>query len=166
MGLVSLMSISHAISAAVGAFIGVSVMIAIHPVVLLPASRHPVELTDAQRATKSLRKPVPPLTILLRFVDRETYAKETSADTAAFTNPYGDICTITIPAGWMIDFSPARGFAKWLDVLNEDIFPHEILHCIVGDWHPDWSKIPEAIQRADPDVFDDNGKVIVSEGRK
>lgn len=44
-------------------------------------------------------------------------------------------CTIEIPDSWPIDFIPYENDAWFHDRQNSDTLAHEILHCIIPDWH-------------------------------
>lgn len=74
--------------------------------------------------------------ILLRFVSREEFDKEDGRrGSGAFTKTQGRPCEIWVPEGWTMHFQPYSNNTVWDDRWYGNALGHEILHCMVPDWH-------------------------------
>lgn len=93
-----------------------------------------------------------PMDIQVRIVDREVFEKMMPG-TGAFTFAGRSPCQIVMPAGMSIEFRPKAGRAQWADDYDADVFAHEILHCMIGLWHPAWPDIlADRVERKYPEL--------------
>lgn len=96
----------------------------------------PVELSAAERAAPALIQTLPPTTITLQILPREEFYRRASEPTVlGFAQPGLSPCTISIPEGWEVQFSPGARYARWRNDNNGNTLAHEMLHCVRGHWH-------------------------------
>lgn len=117
-------------------------------------------LPEEQKSSNIAVIETTPLEIKLKILAKEKFETErltpdTVAQTAINTNP----CTIIIPEGWQIYLTLQTGNADWLHSANGQTLAHEIAHCLVGSWHPEYDVLmknrakqtmPLTIERATP----------------
>lgn len=110
-------------------------------------SPSPRELSDAERGAAEIVTPVPSMTVIIHFHPRdEVPAEPWGGQTRIGTDP----CEIDLRADdYAIVAHPAAGSARFEDSLAvaQSNIAHEMLHCIRGFWHPDWSAIEEQQQQ-------------------
>jgi hypothetical protein len=109
-----------------------------------PTRQMPEPFSRAELMADAAHVRVTPGDMTLRVVPRKKFDEDagpTSLSLAAFTRINDNPCTIVIPEGWQIDAVPSRGEAHFADAYNDSVVAHEILHCLRGTWHPDWSVI-------------------------
>jgi hypothetical protein len=135
-----------------GAGANVAAYLPRHTDFVVYSSRIPPELSDAERSAREIVLPVLPIEVRLRFVTDADWElitlsqgrSDVEASTFVFRNP----CEVWFRAAdWTIEANPAKGRAQFqanTERYPDDIalaFPHELLHCMRGGWHPEWSEI-------------------------
>lgn len=104
----------------------------------------PPELSEAERAAWQLIVPMPQVSMTISFVsDREFGEKP---DTAGYTMLGSRPCEFRFRASeWSIVSEPETGYAIFRHPpVDGDPIAHEVLHCLRGNWHPDWREIHAA----------------------
>ncbi len=49
-------------------------------------------------------------------------------------------CRVVIPVGWEVWALPSQGRAGWVNEHDGDTVAHELLHCLRGNWHAEFTK--------------------------
>jgi hypothetical protein len=78
-----------------------------------------------------------PMTIKLVLEPAKQIQQESSPNTVAYAMPHRNPCVIVLPSGQQIEAWPAASTARFVDPQDNDTFAHELLHCMVGAWHPE-----------------------------
>jgi hypothetical protein len=106
-------------------------------------STYPLTLTSTQLSSYALQTfTTQPLDVQLRIASDPVFKSEAIAkDTDAYTFIQAHPCRIVIPAGWKIEYIPMAQYAYWERPFNGDTIAHELLHCYLGNWHAEWTKI-------------------------
>jgi hypothetical protein len=106
-------------------------------------------LTADELGHDSFTQEMPPMDILVRFVDHKDFWREMQQRGAvAYTYPafFKKPCTVTLPAGRTIRAWPRAESAIWdppllSDPQANDVFAHEFLHCLYPNWHAPWTAL-------------------------
>ncbi len=113
-----------------------------------PTRREPPEFPAEQRLSTEWRTArLTEQKVLLNFVSREKLAEISGSEipegqSAAGLTLYGrNPCEIFLPDDWGVSYRPGRGQATFNSREDSDTLAHEILHCLVGAWHPKWPVI-------------------------
>jgi hypothetical protein len=96
-----------------------------------------------------LNAPIPEMDILVRIVPATTLEKHCKSQ-EAYACTYGRSvpCTVYFPAGEMVEFDPQTEYAAWQNTLDNEVLPHEFLHCIYPNWHQPFTDRLNAIRIA------------------
>jgi hypothetical protein len=108
------------------------------------------ELTAEEKRKSSLLVPIGETTLVLKFVppsewrhyDRLEEKLQKDYVMVGFARVWRDPCEIILPAGdHAIWAHPKSGQARFDGEQLAKTLAHEILHCLKGTWHPDWTEI-------------------------
>jgi hypothetical protein len=88
-----------------------------------------------------------PLDILVHVVPQDQIPKIChDKDAYACTSEIGDVCQVWFPTE-LIKFSPYFGTAEWVDHYDNEVIPHEFLHCIYPNWHQPFTDMLAAVTK-------------------
>lgn len=96
-----------------------------------------------------------PMEIKLIIHSHEEFARlrdegKMYATTEAWSNPIATPCQIHLEEGQWLTYVPATGDAAFVRDRDDVILAHELLHCIVGFWHPKWDEIIKNMREGGP----------------
>jgi hypothetical protein len=78
-----------------------------------------------------------PMTIKLVLEPAKQIQQESTPNTVAYAMPHRNPCVIVLPSDHKIEAWPAASAALFVDPQDNETFAHELLHCMVGAWHPE-----------------------------
>jgi len=108
------------------------------------------DLDDKSLDAAPLEEKIPRFDVLVRFVSPEELATECqSIDALGCSQAQVKPCTVWLPAGRTIIAYPNMedAFLKRIDQDHDDLFFHEVLHCLHPNWHAPWTKLYNLLSR-------------------
>jgi hypothetical protein len=81
---------------------------------------------------------IPESTVVIHFVDPAEIAKALPSRPVAYSLPSRSPCEVWLPKGMWVwgDDKNYPYLGRFIDANDAGLFAHEILHCVIGGWHP------------------------------